>query len=339
MILVTGATGLVGSHLILALTMENQTIRAIYREKQNLEKTKKLFIAKNQAILFNRIQWVQADLLDIPSLEQAFQDITHVYHCAAYISFDSKEKRKIRKVNIQGTANIVNLAIDYKIEKLCYVSSIAALGENIDTNIAIDEQTQWNPEIYHSHYSMSKYGGEMEVWRATQEGLKVIIINPGIIFSDAYLNSTTNQIFSQLEKGMTYYTNGIAAIVFIDDVIKSMIYLMQSDISNKRFVIVSNNVSYKELMQYLARQLDCKTVPIKIAGTLLCKLAYNLDAIVSKLSGNPRSFTRDMAIASNSKNFYSSQQINKLLPTTLQDYKNYLPKVIDFYKKNKNKPS
>ena len=334
MILVTGATGLVGAHLVLTLSQHNQQVRALYRQENTIEKTKQLFIVKHKLDFFDKIQWVQADILDIPALEQAFQGISHVYHCAALVSFEPKDKQALRNTNIQGTANVVNLCIDFKIEKLCYVSSIAALGENTDITLPIDEQTQWNPEIHHSNYAMSKYGGEMEVWRATQEGLKVVIVNPGIIFSNAFISASTFDILAKLNKNMPYYTTGIAAIVFIDDIITSMITLMQSSIYNQRFCIVSDNIAYSQLLPYLAQELKAKKIPNKQASPILCKLAYNMDFIYSKLSNSPRTFTKEIALASQSTNTYNSQKIEQFLSHPLQGYKQYLPLVVEFYLAN-----
>ena len=179
MILVTGGTGLVGAHLLLHL-LENgeEKIRAIYRKSKQIEKTKSLFELYKKSDLFSKIGWIQADILDVPSLENAFEEVDYVYHCAGLISFNPDDENQLRKVNIEGTANIVNFCIDKKVTKLCHVSSIAALGNLTQNQTIITEETEWNPEVLHSDYAISKYGAEMEVWRGQQEGLQVVIVNP-----------------------------------------------------------------------------------------------------------------------------------------------------------------
>ena len=181
MVLITGATGLVGSHLALHLLENNERIRAIYRTKTSIEKTKSLFKLYGKESLFEQIEWIEADINDIPSLEIAFKGVEYVYHCAALISFDPKDEKKLRKINIEGTANIVNFCLAFNVKKLCHVSSIAALGDLMEHETLITEETIWNPEKHHSDYAISKYGAEMEIWRGLQEGLPVVIINPGVI--------------------------------------------------------------------------------------------------------------------------------------------------------------
>jgi nucleoside-diphosphate-sugar epimerase len=165
MILVTGATGLVGSHLLVQLLQENEEVKALFRSEKQIEKVKNVFAFYNQTALFDKIKWVKGDITDIPSLEIAFENITHVYHCAALISFDPSDEDELRKINIEGTANVVNCCIDFGVKKLCHVSSIAALGTPKEHETTITEETEWNPEELHSDYAITKYGAEMEVWR------------------------------------------------------------------------------------------------------------------------------------------------------------------------------
>ena len=187
MILVTGGTGVVGSHLLVRLAQENEPIRAIYRTLESIEKTKKVFsyytnIAKD---LFTNIEWVQANITDVPSMIPAFKDVKKVYHCAAVISFDPADYRTMRKVNIHGTAIIANLAIDAKVEKLCFVSSIATIGDDPKKEFA-NEENDWGGNQKNNGYAITKYGAETEVWRASQEGVDVVIVNPGVILGSGF---------------------------------------------------------------------------------------------------------------------------------------------------------
>ncbi len=168
MILVTGGTGLVGSHLLYALVKAGHSVRAIHRRESSFDAVKKVFSYRQDGpALYQKIEWQEANLLDIMQLEVAFKDILRVYHCAACISFDPKKYNLLRKTNITGTANIVNMALTHNIDKLCYVSSIASLGQRNSKGV-INEESEWNPDQKHSVYSISKYGAEMEVWRASQ---------------------------------------------------------------------------------------------------------------------------------------------------------------------------
>ncbi|MBP6424881.1 MAG: NAD-dependent epimerase/dehydratase family protein, partial [Flavobacterium sp.] len=203
MILVTGGTGLVGAHLLLHLVEQGENVRALCRTKSSIEKTKNLFFLYHKPHLFEKIEWIEADILDIPSLEIAFQNIEFVYHCAALISFDPKEEESIRKTNIEGTANIVNFCLAFGIKKMLFVSSIAALEDPNATETTISETTEWNPEKPHSDYAISKYGAEMEIWRGQQEGLNVIIVNPGVILGPGFPEQGSGALFSAVAKGLS----------------------------------------------------------------------------------------------------------------------------------------
>ena len=206
MILVTGGTGLVGAHLLLHLAENEVGIRSIYRNKKSIEKTKSLFNLYQKESLFAKIEWVEADIIDVPSLEIAFQNIAYVYHCAALISYDPNDEDQLRKTNIEGTANIVNFCLAYDIKKLCHVSSIAALGDLKPHETKVTEETEWNPEAPHSDYAISKYGAEMEIWRGQQEGLSVVIVNPGVILGSGFWGQGSGVFFSAVKKRISFFT-------------------------------------------------------------------------------------------------------------------------------------
>ncbi|MBT8235989.1 MAG: NAD-dependent epimerase/dehydratase family protein, partial [Bacteroidia bacterium] len=195
MILVTGATGLVGSHILFKLLEKGQQVRALYRAGSDLERIKRVFgyYSKTPEDLFNKIDWYEADILDPAELDGAFKNIQRVYHCAALISFDPKDKKQLYKTNVIGTQNVINYCIHHKVKKICYVSSIAALGDGVHQQL-MDEETEWD-ENTQSAYSVTKYGAEKEVWRGAQEGLKVVIVNPGIIIGPGFWHTGSGALF------------------------------------------------------------------------------------------------------------------------------------------------
>ncbi|MGL5276453.1 NAD-dependent epimerase/dehydratase family protein [Myroides sp.] len=328
MILVTGGTGLVGAHLLLHLLQSEDAVRAIYRNEESIKKTKTFFALNNQAKLFLKIEWVKADLIDVPALEVAFKDVDYVYHCAALVSFEPKDEKQLRKTNIEGTANIVNLSIAFNIKKLCYVSSIAALGETLAKDKVITETTDWNPELYHGDYAITKYGAEMEVWRGTQEGLDVIIVNPGIIFGRGFGYEGSGAFFQKVKKDFPFYTKGIAGIVGVNDVVNAMYMLMNSEVKNERFALVSDNISYQELINYIADLMGKKHPSIKVSRTSSV-LAWKLDNFVSLITRKKRSFTRSLAQASHSKYIYDCSKIKNTISFEFEHYQSFLPLIAE----------
>ena len=274
MILITDGTNLIGSHLLYKLLIKNETVKAIYNNENKLIIVKKVFSffedTATVAYLFAKIKWIKADITDIPSLETAFKNVSFVYHTACVISFRPKDYFFLRKVNIDGTANIVNACIANNIEKICHVSSLEALGKTTNGS-DISEETNWNPEAKNNEYAITKYGAEMEVWRGSQEGLKTIIINPGIILGAGFPNSISHAIFQNAYSQSGYYTEGKTGFVNVEDVVSILIKLMNSTLSNEQYILVSDNLSFKELHSKIAIALKKKPSSRK-AGLLLLKL-------------------------------------------------------------------
>ncbi|HLV15373.1 MAG TPA: NAD-dependent epimerase/dehydratase family protein [Xanthomarina sp.] len=313
MILVTGGTGLVGSHLLYELTQKHESVKAIYRNEKKLSVVKKVFsyYSKQPDEDFNKIEWIQVDLLDIPLLIEAFKNVSHVYHCAAFVSFEPNKYHELRKTNIEGTANIVNLCIANKVEKLCYVSSVATLGKSLNKT-AVDEDALWNPEADNSLYGITKYGAEMEVWRGTQEGLDAVIVNPGVIIGPGIWNYGTGNIFKRVYNGLSYYTEGGTGYVDVFDVVQPMIKLMESSVKNERFVLVAENWLYKDFIDLIATTLQVQA-PTKRATPFLLSIAWRLDWLKHKLTGKRRSLGRQIAGTLVSTTEYNSDKIKTRL--------------------------
>lgn len=313
MILVTGGTGLVGAHLLLNLVEKNSKVRAIYRNKKNIKKTEDLFILMNNQHLFSKIEWIESDLNDIPALEEAFTDVTEVYHCAAMVTFTSSENKKMQKINIEGTANMVNLSLAFSVKKFCYISSIATLDETIIGTNLIDESSNWNPNGSHSDYAISKFGGETEVWRAAQEGLNVVIVNPGVIFGTGFPDQGSGEIISKIKAGFPFYTNGKTGIVSVNDVVNCMLLLMNGDFFNKRYILISENISYENLFKTIAKKHN-KQINFLEARKWMLEIAWRCDWLLTFIIPNKkRSLTRDLAIASFSKVEYKNALIRETL--------------------------
>ncbi|HEY2727007.1 MAG TPA: NAD-dependent epimerase/dehydratase family protein, partial [Parafilimonas sp.] len=221
-IFITGATGLLGSHLIKELVNSNANIKALYRHEI--------------PFTHNKIEWLQGDILDTILLGEILEDVDEVYHCAAKVSFNPKNKKELFKTNIEGTANIVNACLNTNVKKLLHVSSVSALGR-IREDVIIDETMQWSEDANNSVYGESKYLGEMEVWRGIAEGLNAVIINPTIILGAGDWNNGSSEIFKTAYKEFPYYTEGVTGFVDVKDVVKAMITLMNSDIFSERFIV------------------------------------------------------------------------------------------------------
>ena len=331
MILVTGGTGLVGAHLLLHLVENEESIRAIYRKADAIAKTKSLFKLNQKEHLFSRIDWVQADIIDVSSLVFAFKNIDYVYHCAGLISYNPNDEGLLRKVNIEGTANVVNFCIEFQVKKLCHVSSISALGSLAPNEKQITEETEWNPEALHSDYAISKYGAEMEIWRGQQEGLNVVIVNPGVIFGAGFWNQGSGLFFTKIKKGFPFYTNGSTAYVGATDVVKIMIQLMKSNIVGERFTVIAENVTFKNVIFSIAENLNASKPKIE-AKRWMTAIGWRLDWFVSTIFRTQRKLSKYSANSLNSSDFISNEKIKNALNFEFQSIDSVIKDVVALQK-------
>ncbi|WP_055434765.1 NAD-dependent epimerase/dehydratase family protein [Lacinutrix algicola] len=336
MILVTGGTGFVGAHLLFKLLEEKQTVRAIYRNEKKFNTIKRIFsyYSNTAEALFNSIDWVEADLNDIPALTEAFKDVTHVYHCAAFVSFEPDKFDLLLKTNVEGTANIVNLSIAFNVTKLCYISSIAAIGEPKPGEITT-EDTEWNPETDNSVYAITKYGAELEVWRGTQEGLDAVIVNPGVIIGPGIWKYGSGSIIKTVANGLKYYTKGSVGYVAVNDVVNALFTLMQSDVKNERFILVSKNWTYKKFLAICAEALSVNT-PKKEAKNWLLQIGWRLDWLKHKVTGKRRILTKQLADSLVSESQFNGDKIKAHVDFEYSDLETEIKETCKFYLKDKN---
>ena len=336
MILVTGGTGLVGSHLLFQLLKSNMAIRAIYRREKTLKRVKHVFsyFSDDAETLFNKIEWIEADINNIPQLQAAFKGITHVYHCAAFVSFEPDKYKLLRKINIEGTANIVNLCLSHKVEKMCYVSSIATIGHQSNPEKLIDEHTEWNPEDDNNVYAITKYGAELEVWRGTQEGLDAVIVNPGIIIGAGFWNGgSSGNMFKRMHNGMSYYTTGVTGFVNVWDVVNAMQWLMTSTIKNEGFILVAESLSFKTVQTKIAEALEVKP-PTKEAKPWFLGIAWRLDWLNQKLFGKRRSLSKQAAKSTIRISKYDNTKLKNALDFEFKPINTSIDEVSQLFQKD-----
>lgn len=327
---------MVGSHLLLDLLRSEQRVRAIYRNKKKLATVKNVFsysTSEEEAEkLFSKIEWIKADITDVPSLEAAFEGVNLVYHCAALVSFDSSRDLELRKTNIEGTANIVNFCIKNSIEKLCFVSSIATLDKRPGKK-TISETSFWNKEVDQNMYSITKYGAEMEVWRASQEGVPVVIVNPGVIIGPGFWNEGSGKIFSEVQKGLKYYFTKTTGFVGVQDVVRAMQELMRSEFENEQFVLVSENLSFRDVFQATAKNLG-KPAPSKKLKPWMIFTGWLWQEISGVFSKKEKQLESSSSKSLFEASFYSSEKIQEHLGFQFEPIGKVIARTAEAYKKD-----
>ncbi len=300
MIIVTGGSGLVGRELIAQLLQRGEPVTALYNKTPLPDFDSPL------------LQQVPCNILDIAGLEAVMEGAEQVYHCAGIVTFNPARRDELFKINVEGTANVVNAAINTGVRKLVHVSSVAALGR-IREGEAISESMHWTPETSNSLYGKSKYLAEMEVWRGIGEGLEAVMVNPVIILGNGNWNSGSTHIFRSVYDEFPWYSEGVTGFVDVRDVAAAMIQLMNSSISGERFILSEGNYTYREVFEKIARAFG-KKPPHKRITPFLAALVWRLEALKSRFTGKDPLVTRETARTALAKAFFDNSKLKRFLP-------------------------
>ncbi|WP_407523653.1 NAD-dependent epimerase/dehydratase family protein [Lacibacter sp. MH-610] len=304
MIFVTGGAGLVGAALLKQLLRHNKgPIKALYRNQLPV------LLSKEE---LEKIQWVKGDVLDTSVLYEELKGCKQVYHCAAVVSYHQKRREQMYRINIDGTANMVNASLENGIEKFLQVSSVAAIGR-IRKGEWVNEETKWTEETNNSHYGKTKYLSELEVWRGIGEGLNAVMVNPSIILGESTWEAGSTALFKNAWNEFPWYTNGSTGYVDAQDVAKAMVGLMESNIKGERFILSHEHFTYRELLTKIANAFG-KQPPKREAKPWMGALVWRLEHLKSLVTGKEPLLTKETTKTAQSATFFSNEKIKKALP-------------------------
>lgn len=253
-----------------------------------------------------QVEWVEADVTDIVALEDAMQGITDVMHCAAMVSFHPRDVTRMMQVNVEGTANLINLALETGVQRFIHVSSIAAIGRTKERPY-LDEKAKWVQSGGNSQYAISKYMSEQEAWRGHAEGLPVAIVNPAIVLGSGFWDVGSAKFFKQIQDGLKFSPVGRSGFVDVRDVARFMVLLLESDISGERYILNAENILYRDFFKMIAGVLGAKTPPIPVTP-LLAEVAWRVEWLKEKILGATPLVTRETARSSVSTFFYDNEK-------------------------------
>lgn len=303
-ILITGGTGFLGAYIIKHLIEKGYNVKAICRSNK-----RPFFIPEE---ISDKVEWVDGDVLDVVSLEDAMEGVDTVIHVAAIVSFAKKEQKQMYKINVEGTANVVNVALEKNIGRLVHISSVAALGRKVDGG-HVDEEKKWEESKINTHYAKSKYKAEIEVWRGISEGLNAVILNPSTILGYGDWNTGSSAIFKKVYEEFNWYTPGVNGFVDVEDVAAATVLLMQSDVSGERFIINGDNWSFRKLMDTMADSFK-KKKPVRQTTPLLLGIAWRAEKIRSIFTGKKPILTKESAKVAHSKTYFDNNKFLKTFP-------------------------
>jgi dihydroflavonol-4-reductase len=329
-ILVTGGTGLLGSHLIWHLVSAGTRVKATYR-RNNRERVRKVFgyYSQNPDELYQSIEWIECDSCNYGCLKAAMEGITHVYNCASIVNFSRDESDKVISNNLSATSNIVEACLEAGIKKLCHVSSVATIGAT-DGNLAADETLGFDPDGDHHAYGRSKYLSEESVWNGISRGLNAVIVNPSIILGPGFWKTGSSALFTTAARGFMFYTDGIKSYVDVNDVAKVMILLMESDISGERFLVASGNLGTREFFNLVAESVGIKGPNIKIPFFLSPVINIAAD-VLQFLTRQKFPLTRDILKVAWNKVGYDNSKISNYTGYTFTPLQETIRNIAGFY--------
>lgn len=304
-VLVTGGTGFIGSYIIKELVEKGYFVRALRRSTSKLP----FYIPRE---IFNKAEWIEGDVLDVFSLSEAMEGIDQVIHSAAIISFFRRDRKAMYKINIEGTTNVVNIALEKKVKRFVHISSVAAVGRTPGGG-HVNEEKKWEENKSNTHYAITKYKSELEVWRAIAEGLNAVILNPGTVIGYGDWNTSSCRIFKTVYDEFAWYPTGVNGFVDVEDVARSAMLLMESDITEQRFIVNGDNWPFQQLFNTIADRFGKKR-PFKEATPFMGEIAWRMERMKSFLTRKKPLLTKETAAVSYTKTYFDNQKILKALP-------------------------
>ena len=323
MILVTGGTGFLGSYIIKLLVEKGYRVRAIRRSS-------KLPTWMDESV-FKNVEWVEGDVLDVVALEEAMEGVEAVIHSAAVVSFLKKERKTMYQVNIDGTTDVVNVMLEKNINRLVYISSVAALGRTAGAG-HVNEERKWEESKINTHYSITKHKAEMEVWRGISEGLNAVILNPSTILGFGDWTTGSCAIFKNIQKGISWFTPGINGFVDVEDVAKATMQILESEITEQRFIVNGHTWPFKKLQETIAENFG-KKKHTRAANPFLLGIAWRIEKIKSLITGQKPLLTKESAKVACSQTWFENEKLLNALPGfTYRPLEETIKKACDQYK-------
>jgi nucleoside-diphosphate-sugar epimerase len=304
MIFLTGGTGFIGSYILAELVREGHVVRALRRERPVPS-----WLSREIA---EKVEWVSGDILDVALLNEQVRGCDRIIHAAALVSFDPGERRKLFSLNIEGTANLVNAALENNIPDFIHISSVSALGKS-NSGLPVNEEKKWEAPAQETNYAISKYQAEMEVWRGMGEGLNPLVINPSTVLGYGDWNQGSCAIFKSVYRGFPWYVKGGNGFVDVEDLAAAVVRLMAGPIRNERFIVSAENWNFRDLFNRIADGFN-KKHPSMEATPFLAGLAWRAEKLKSLFTGNRPLLTRETATMARKTSMYDNSKMLKVLP-------------------------
>ena len=253
-----------------------------------------------------RVEWIEADLLDVTAVNQALLGCQAVVHTAGMVSFNPRHNAQMWEANVTATELLVDLAMDHPITRFVHLSSVAALGKGKPGEV-LDEKSPWEESLAGSAYGRSKHYGERAVWRGIAEGLPAVILNPSVVLAPGPEVRSSLQLFHYVHRGVPFYTPGELNYVDIRDLTTLLLAALTEPWEGHRFIVSADRVSYQDFFCAVAAAMEKKAPKYQLPLWLLQSLAPLEKGRTRLLGGNPL-VTPDMVASLKQPTHYNTQK-------------------------------
>lgn len=319
-ILVTGATGFIGSVLTRQLVAEGTDVRIFRRKDSSLD------LLGNVA---DDVEHAVGDLTHARSLYEAMMDVDRVYHVAGMVSFDRRDREALRRVNADGTANVVDAALEADIDRVVHTSSIAALGRPVAADTPIDETTEWRDGGHRSAYARSKRRSELTVHRGIAEGLDAVIVNPSLVFGVGGPTTNTRRIVDAIrQEWLPVVPPGGTNIVDVIDVAAGHRRAMACGESGRRYLLAGENLSWDRVAQILAEAFGVEP-PSYTAPPFLLKMGAYVSEVVATVTRTRSVLPRATARTASQTHRYDNTRARTELGCSFRSYADTARRIAD----------
>lgn len=326
--LITGATGMLGTHIMIELLKRGESVRALRRSQSDIAMVSRVFDFY-QSPHFSNIEWVEGDVLDMYSLIDAMAGCSRVFHCAAIVSYHPSDRQTMYAINVEGTENVINVALQQGGIKVGFVSSIAAIGK-AKNNDTVDEESEWVDGDFNTHYAITKQRSEMEFWRGIHEGLDGVAFNCGFIVGPGDFIRSSPSLFLKISEGMSFYPPGGSGFIAAVDCARIIVELTLSSANAERYILVSENLSMKELFQSTAEALGV-SVPSIEAKPWMMHTARWVESLREMLGGRKALVTAETVRNAAVRFYFNNEKLRKIYSAPFTPIQDAIRQTAAFY--------
>ena len=323
-VLVTGPDGVLGSNLVRKLLQNNYKVQVFVERGKTTPTLEGL-----------DIKFYYGNILNQDDLKAAFENTDYVIHCAAHTSVFPARNKYVNTVNIEGTKNIANACIEFGVKKLIYVGTANSFGFGPSKEELGNESQPYRSLKYGLDYMDSKYHAQLHLLKIIKEkGLNATIVNPTFMIGPFDSKPSSGKMILALYNGkIPGYTKGGKNYIAVKDVVVAIINAIDKGKTGECYILGNENLTYSEAFNKMAEAIGAKAPKRKLTKFMVVTYG-SFNSFFAKLFRYSPSVTRELAIISCDKHYYSSEKAQKELDLPQTPIEEAVKESFDWFKNN-----